>query len=215
MPLLNKLDRALGWMAIPSLPIYIVTAQSLTYIWMMLNPEQAHLLSLDPLAVRYSHEYWRVLTYLFVTPIQNPIFAFFYLYLLYTYGTALEEEWGSFPFTLFYLMGVIGTSIAGLIFGNVDGAFFLNMTLFLAFAAHYPDFQILLFFVIPFKIKWLAWVTWAWLGFQILTSPTPVRAAILISFLNYLLFFGKAHLESLVAKIRQIRHRQRFKQWNP
>ena len=45
------------------------------------------------------------MTFLFITPLQNPLFAFFFLYLLYIYGTALENEWGSFPFTLFYLLG--------------------------------------------------------------------------------------------------------------
>src|SRR5207302_1753309 len=102
MTVLSRLEQRLGFLSIEHLPIYIVSAQSILYLWCFLNPSQAHLLLLDPTAVRYGGEYWRVLTFLFVTPLQNPLFAFFFLYLLYIYGSALENTWGSFPFTLFY-----------------------------------------------------------------------------------------------------------------
>ena len=215
MTLLTRLERSIGFIAIGNLPVFIVTTQAILYVWCLINPSNAHLLMLDPIAVRYAGEYWRLLTFLFLTPLQNPLFAFFFLYLLYIYGSALENEWGSFPFTLFYLVGALGTLAAGFFFGGYDGAFFLNTTIFLAFAALHPNFELLFFFVIPIKIKWMAWLTWILILYQVSVAPLFGKAAILVSTINYLLFFGKLHFEQLRDHIQMIRHRQKFKDWNP
>ncbi len=84
-------------------------------------------------------------------------FIAFSLYFYYLIGTALEREWGSFWFDVYYFCGAIGTVIAGFITGSATN-YYLNMSLFFAFAALYPNFQVLLFFFIPIKIKWLAYV---------------------------------------------------------
>ena len=53
---------------------------------------------------------------------------------------------------------VLGAILAYLLTGTVlpMDTWYLNLSLFFAFAALYPDIQLLLFFVIPIKIKWLA-----------------------------------------------------------
>ncbi len=215
MSVLTALERKIGWITIHHLPIYIVTAQAILYVWGMINPGALSLLTLDRAAVIYGREYWRLLTVLFVTPVQNPLFAIFFHYLFYAYGSALEYEWGSFRFTLFYLTGAVATAAASFLFGNWDGAFYLNTTIFLAFAAVHPDFQLLLFFVLPIKIKWLAWLTWAWLLYTMIVSPLPVKVAILISLFNYFLFFARQHGSDCLAYFRRLRHRRRYKDWNP
>jgi hypothetical protein len=211
MDFLTKIENKIGWHGVAHLPVYIVTAQAILYFWCLLNPGQQHLLMLDPSAVIEGREWWRVLTFLFITPVQNVLFAFFFLYLQWAYGMALENEWGTFPFTLFYLTGAIGTMIAGMFFGSADGAFFLNSTIFLAFAAIHPNFELLFFFVLPLKIKWLAWFTWAYFGYLLLVSPSWSKAGIAISLVNYVLFFGARHWKELVANIDMVRHRRRFK----
>jgi membrane associated rhomboid family serine protease len=203
--MLNSLERKIGWLTVQNLPLYIVSAQGLVYIWTLMNPGFTQFLELSPMAVFQGHEYWRLLTFLFISPIQNAFFEFFFLYLMYVYGNALEESMGSFGFTLFYLIGALGTMIAGLFFGSGSGAFFLNTTLFLAFAAINPNFQILLFFIIPVKIKWLAWLTWAWLAYTVVVTPFWVRISIVVSLLNYFLFFGKTHYDQVAAYVRRKR----------
>ena len=212
MTLLTRLEKHLGWLAVDNLPLFIVTAQAIIYVWAMVKGD-ASLLTLDPMAIRVGHEYWRLLTFLFVTQQQNPIFEFFFLYLLYIYGTALEQEWGAFPFTLFYVLGALGTCAAAFWFGSNAGSFYLNTTLFLAFAAVHPNFELLVFFFIPLKIKWLALLTWLWLGFQIFSSDAATRAAISISLINYILFFAKTHFDFLADTVRAYQHRRRFKGW--
>src|SRR5688572_33509318 len=100
--MLNSLERKIGWLSIHGLPLYIVSAQGLIYVWSLMNPGLIHYLQFDRWAILDRHEYWRLLTFLFVTPIQNALFQFFFLYLLYVYGNALEETMGDFAFTLFY-----------------------------------------------------------------------------------------------------------------
>jgi len=195
--------------------MYIVFTQGIIYVWVMINPNQYGLLLLDPARVVYNKEIWRVVTFLFTIPIAtekflglmsfaNPIFAFFYVYLLYIYGSALETEWGSFGFTLFYLVGAVGTIVVGFLFGSLGGALYLNESIFLAFAALYPNFELLLFFFIPFKVKWLAWFLWAqFLYSLVVRNPLAIKAAIAVAILNYFLFFGKTYIDNIRAAIRR------------
>lgn len=213
MSLINKLERNIGWIGIEHLPIYVVSAQALLYIWGMVNPEILSSLVLDPYAVQYGHEYWRLLTFLFIVPSQNPLFAFFFLYLLYVYGMALESEWGSFRFTLFYLIGALGTMISAFFFGSEAGAFYLNTSIFLAFAAIHADFVLYFFFVIPVKVKWLAWFTWAYFAYGFILSPAHARMAIMISLANYFLFFSQHHWDVVNGALRRYKNRQRLKEW--
>jgi membrane associated rhomboid family serine protease len=210
--MLNSLERKFGWLAIPGLPLYIVSAQGLVYVWGLMNPELVHYLQLDPWAVMESREYWRLLTFLFVTPVQNAFFQFFFLYLLYVYGTALEEMMGDFAFTLFYLTGALGTIVAAFFFGGDGGSFFVNTSLFLAFAALNPNFQLYLFFIVPVKIKWLAAFTWATFVYMLFVSPPAARAAILVSLINYFLFFGKMHWQTIHRFVRRKNFESRYRE---
>src|SRR5262245_31818898 len=104
MNLVNSLERRLGWLAIGNLPVYVVAAQAILYIWGMVNPGQEELLTMEPHLVM-AGEWWRVFTFLFLVPFQNPLWAFLFLYFQFLCGQALEREWGSFHLTLFYLVG--------------------------------------------------------------------------------------------------------------
>jgi hypothetical protein len=63
------------------------------------------------------------------------------------------------------------------------------MTIFLAFAVCYPDMQVMLYFIIPIKMKWMAIVYAALVAYSALVSGWVVRVAILASMLNFLIFF--------------------------
>lgn len=211
MDFLTRLERKIGWITITNLPLFIVATQGLVYVWAYLNPDQLRLLVLIPDAVILGHEYWRLLTFLFVTQIRHPLFEFFYLYLLYYYGSALEEEWGSFRLTLFYLVGAIGTLLAGFFLGSIHGGLYLNTTIFLAFATLNPNFELNLFFILPVKVKWLAWLTLAYYLWMVIVAPWFMKGAILVSLANYFLFFGG----SFFAQIKAFYRREMFKrsQW--
>ena len=82
------------------------------------------------------------------------------------------------------------------------GRFTLNLSLFFAFAALYPNEQFLLFMVIPIKVKYLAWLDAAYFGYAILQAFLPAYGgsvfgivykanalAAVVSILNFLIFY--------------------------
>ena len=98
---------------------------------------------------------WRFLTFLFLPSSSSPLWVLLNLYFYCLLGNALEKEWGTFRLNLFYLSGILGSVLAALVTGYGVNRY-LNLSLFLAFAALYPNFELLLFFVVPVKAKYLA-----------------------------------------------------------
>jgi rhomboid protease GluP len=73
------------------------------------NPFTLHRLgALEPSAVRYGHEYWRMLTALFLH--FGPLHLIFNLYALFVIGPGLERIIGSVRFALYYLLAGLGSS---------------------------------------------------------------------------------------------------------
>jgi membrane associated rhomboid family serine protease len=64
--------------------------------------------ALEPWAVRYGHEYWRMLTALFLH--FGPLHLIFNLYALFVIGPGLERIIGSVRFALYYLLAGLGSS---------------------------------------------------------------------------------------------------------
>ena len=111
-------------------------------------------------------ELWRLVTFIFVPNYSGAFGLLISLYFYYWIGSTLEQHWGTAKFNLYYLGGVVltvlGVTICSLITGlhgaTIAGTNYVNLSMFLAFAAMFPDVQVLLFFVIPVKMKWLAWL---------------------------------------------------------
>ena len=141
-------------------------------------------------ALIFSGQVWRLITFLFLYPVaSHPILTALALYFYWWLGSSLEQYMGKARFNLYYLFGVIGSIIAGLIVGGMDN-FYLNISLFLGFAVLFPDTQVLLFFFIPIKIKWLGIIDGVMLIIMFLLGNWINRAAILVAIMNFLLFFG-------------------------
>ncbi|MEG1989250.1 MAG: rhomboid family intramembrane serine protease, partial [Oscillibacter sp.] len=124
-----------------------------------------------------SGEIWRLVTFVFV-PESNQLFMLaISLYFYYFIGNILEREWGTPKFNLYYFFGmaltVLTAVIAALASGSnvtLSGTYYVNMSMFFAFAMLFPDTQVLLFFFIPVKMKWLAWADAALFAVDILGS---------------------------------------------
>ncbi len=192
MNVLNRLERKFGRYAIRDLMVYIVGLNALIYLLSIAYPESGAIgkLVLDPYFITKG-EVWRLITFIFIPPAASVLWIFFILYFYYMVGTGLEHEWGSFRFNVYYFTGMLATAAAAFIVGQGATALYLNLSLFLAFAYIYPDFEILLFFIIPVKVKYLAWLNWAFIAFTVLVSPLSNKVAALVSVSNYFLFFGR------------------------
>jgi hypothetical protein len=208
---LSYLERRIGFLSIPQFPLFIAAANGIIYFMSQAQPVFVERLILDPVAVR-AGEWWRVFTFLFVPPQMNPLFLVFWLLLLYQYATALENAWGEFHFFIFYLLGAAATVIAALLvlhepLGNVP----LNTSLFLAFATLYPDVELLIFFILPIKVKYLAWFVWLTMAASFVFGSFTTRIAIGASLANYGLFFGADIWMAAQLRWEVYKNRRRFK----
>ena len=218
---LSLLERRFGHLAIPGLMRVIVGFNVLVYVMMFSRPEVIDTLTLRPERVMQG-EVWRLVSYIFIPAAGTGggrlnmlplslLFALLYFNFLWFMGEALERAWGSFKFNLFYLVGMVGTTVSVFLFGSGDvSGLYLNMSLFFAFATLFPNFPILLYFILPVAAKWIALVSLAYVGFSFVDGSTSVRLAIVVSLANYLLFFGYEWARIWREQGRTVARRQQF-----
>ncbi|HRY28665.1 MAG TPA: hypothetical protein P5079_01360 [Elusimicrobiota bacterium] len=204
-------DRLGRFEGVTDLPLIIVASNAVVSLFEWVRPGLTPMLTLSPAAV-WAGEFWRLLTFLFVPPPLSPLFLLFWLYILYIYADALETEWGSFRFTVYYLLGALATAAVGFFpaHGTIPNVY-LNASLFLAFATLFPTFELLLFFVLPVQVRYLGYLTWAWLGWSFLTGGLLTRLAILAGLINYILLLGPDLRERLMLRWQTYRNRRRWK----
>ncbi|MBI3039531.1 hypothetical protein HYY75_10900 [bacterium] len=190
MSLLNILERRFQKFAVPGLVRNLSIAMLITYGVEMATPGAKSSLDLNMWLV-FQGQIWRLLTFLIVPPDLNPIFFLFALQILVMTGDGLEEAWGSFKTTLYYAVGVFATILVAVIFWGIPVTnSFVNASLFLAFATLYPDYEILVFFILPVKVKYLGMLSGLWVFVTLLTGPIALKLVAILSVLNWILFFG-------------------------
>ncbi len=211
MKLLDSLQRRFGRFAIPNVALLIVMGQGMVLLMGWISPEQPGQSGLaDAWRLQGSQvlegEWWRLVTFVLVPP-GTGILVVFGLYLFLLMGGALEAQWGAFRFNVYLLLGWLA---------SIGGAFlqpdahasvgYLGGSVFLAFAWLFPDFQLLLMFILPVRIKFLAWITWIFFGWTLLgpKSNAVDRLLVLAAVFNFLVFFTP----DILARIRTGHRRQ-------
>ncbi len=193
---LYKLERRFGRFGISNLMLYVVTTMLFVAIFdMVIGFPLSYWFSLIPSLVAQG-QIWRLITFIFLPPSSSPLALVLSLYFYYIMGSALERVWGTFRFNLYYLFGIIGCILAGLISGYGTNTY-LNLSLFLAFAYLFPEHQVLLFYVIPIKVKYLAYLDWAIFAIDLITGSWSAKAAIIALLINFFIFFGPDILDSI------------------
>lgn len=195
MNFMNKLERKFGKYAIHNLMYYIIILYGIGMVLDLVAPGiYVIYLSLNAEAILHG-QVWRIVTFLIQGPSQNILFGIIALYLYYSIGTNLENQWGAFRFNMYFFVGVIGHVLAAIIVYVITGVsyplntYYLNFSLFFAFAAMYPNLQFLLFFIIPVKAKWLAWLNGAYFAYMFIIGSVPTKICIVLSLANFLIFF--------------------------
>lgn len=210
--MLDKLERKLGRFAIPNLIVFLVAGQ--VGSWILGQTPQGgpfiEALSLFPGKV-LEGEVWRLVSFMFVRPAPGfffglgNFFLIFYFILIFIYGRALEEHWGTFRFNVYLFVGWAAT-VAASFFAGLGTNVFLMESLLLAFAYVYPDYELRLFFILPVKIKWIALLAAGQMGYMayqfISVGAWPASLLIVAAVVNFFLFFGGDI-------VRRLRGRQR------
>lgn len=190
-------------LGVPYLALYLVGAQALGFLLVLYDRRMMLLLMLDPYLV-LKGELWRLVTFLALPLSLSPLWMVFVLYFLYFIINGIEEEWGEFRTTLYVLVGVLLTIAFSFAFRMpITSIVELQSTLFLAAATIAPEYQILLFLVIPVKMKWLAWLSVAYIVWSLVVGTWLGRLYLLTMYANYLLFFGPYFVGRLRAFLRR------------
>jgi membrane associated rhomboid family serine protease len=209
MSFLDRLERRFGFIAIPGLIRAVVTLNALVFVLVFVNKGFDSYLALDIGRIR-AGEVWRLVTYIFVPGTANPLVIAVALWFLWFIGDGLERAWGPFRLTLYFLVGMIGTTLAAVVSNSQFSSQMLFTTLFFAFAHFYPEEIIYLFFILPLKVKWIAW---AYAGFLLLgfaTQSNSYRLALIVALGNYLIFFGPGFIRHLRQRKEVAVRRDRF-----
>lgn len=231
---MSPFERKFGKYAIKNLSFVLVVCYAVGYLIQMMAPSVLFYLTLNPYAILHG-QVWRLFTWILIPPSnQNIFFTLIMLYFYCSIGTSLERTWGTYKYNVYIFEGMLFTILGSFLlmgyhylfhadsiaavgaeyFFTITSIYFstyyINMSIFLGFAATFPDAQVLLMFIIPVKVKWLGVVYAVMLVFEFIQMGVDGRFAIAASLLNFIIFFltsrNMMHLNP-----KQIHRRQEFK----
>ena len=183
MNFLDKMERKYGRYALSHLTMYIIVTYIAGYIIQLAAPIMRQYLTLEPYYILHG-QIWRLVSWILIPPSSLDIFTIIMLFFYYSIGTSLERAWGDFKYNVYIFSGILMTIIGsfllyGILYavngypslmGTAFSTYYISLSIFLGFAISFPDMQVLLYFIIPIKIKWLAYLDVALLAYSMITS---------------------------------------------
>jgi hypothetical protein len=179
---------------IPNLIKYITIANVIFWLIGAVNPTLLSYLSFNP-ALILRGQIWRIVTFALYPP-STGILAFIAFYFYYMIGSTLERYWGTAQFNIYFFTGIILTVLYGFIMYFVFRinfnltAEYIYLSMFFSFAVLFPNMQVLLFYFIPIKIKYLAYLDAALFIYSVFTTSFPANLLPVVAVLNFLIFCG-------------------------
>lgn len=221
MPLLSRLESKYGRFAISGLVQIIALFQMMVVVMMVFMAEGGALafqglLNLDADLIMKG-EVWRLVSHVFVPRGMSLIGAVFGTMIMMWVGRTLDEAWGAFRVNLYVFGWMFVVTAAALVFGwrgslgavGFPTSIYLYQTLFFAFATLFPNEEISVFFILPIKVKWLAWLSAAGTVFLVMQNPYLLMP-VLVAHLNYLVVFGPGFLNERARQAKVVARRSRF-----
>ena len=226
---MSNFEKKFGKYAIRNLSLVLILCYACGYLIQFVNSGFLHYLTLNPYAILHG-QVWRLVTWIIVPPdASNLFFVLIMLYFYFSIGTTLENTWGTYRYNLYIFSGMLFTILGSfvlmaysylfhgetiMVYGAENyfrsvallfSTYYVNMSIFLAFAATFPEATVLLMFIIPVKIKWLGIIYAVLLGAQFLMGPIYSKFVIAASLMNFLVFWFTSR------NPKQIHRRQEFK----
>lgn len=202
---IDFLERKFGFIKIPNLGIVLAIIQGIGWYFCTKDSSLIAKLALNPTAVLHG-ELYRLFSFLLI-PLSDGILMFLYLWFVIFVLRILERKWGSFKLTLYFILGWLGAVLGAFIFNTpLDSFMLLESTFFFALATLMPDFNLLLFFILPLKMKWIGIAFAAILVLQlVLFGAWQMVLCLVFSCLNYIIFFGPGICKGFVAELKKRR----------
>lgn len=230
---MSEFERRFGKYAISNLSLKLVILYVIGYALYFIQPAVFSLLTLDMSAVLHG-QIWRILSWLLVPPDagSNLFFVAIMLYFYYSIGTSLERVWGDYKYNVYIFLGILLTIVSAFLwfaflcirgYSGVDLAsmtlygspnfstYYINMSIFLAFALTFPEAQVYLFFVLPIKVKYLGWIDVAFLLMSFAGGSSAERFVIGAALLNVVLLYLRSR-NWMSFTPGEVRRRRKFRQ---
>lgn len=237
---MSNFEKKFGKYAIKNISIVLIAFYACGYMISLVNSSALNYLTLNPYQILFKGQVWRLVTWLIVPPGGFNFLTLLMLYFYYYIGTILERTWGTYRYNLYLLQGMIFTIIGAfglmgylylfqtdvIAFYGAENIFvflsamfstyYVNMSIYLAFACTFPNMQVLVFFLIPVKIKvigiiyslLLIYEFIAGYGDAVLTAAN--RIVIGASMLNFIIFFFTSR-NMMHLSPKQMKRRQEYK----
>ncbi|MCL1802069.1 MAG: hypothetical protein FWG30_00280 [Eubacteriaceae bacterium] len=214
MKLIDLIERKFPRFGISNLISHIVIISAAVYIAGMTGYPLDPLLAMNAQAVM-AGEVWRLITFIFIIPSSNIVFtALAYMFVYYT-GKQLESVWGTCRFTLYYILAMLSTIAASFIAPGLYTGYYIQLSLFIAFAIYYPDYQILYMMIIPIKIKYIMYLDIALLAVTVLQGIAMrnwgLVLAVIASLVAPIVFFGRDGIGRIKAYFRRMSYKRKIK----
>lgn len=237
---MSYFEKKFGKYAIKNISLILIMCYAVGYVIQIVGGGVLNSLTLDPWQILHG-QIWRIVTWIIVPPSSFSIFTLIMLYFYYSVGTMLERTWGVYRYNVYLFSGMLFTVLGSFValglcyvfqgevmaipggaeavcsaYSRYFSTYYINMSILLAFAATFPDAQILLMFVVPVKMKWMGIIYGAMLVFELLQNVgDPLlgifyRTAIVASLLNFVIFWVTS-LGHIDISPKQIKRRQEFR----
>ena len=231
---MSNFEKKFGKYAIKNLSLTLIMCYAAGYLIEMVLPGLFYFLTLNPYAIIHG-QVWRLVTWILIPPdSSNLFFVLLMLYFYYSLGTSLERTWGTYRYNVYIFSGMLFTIIGSFLmmgycylvrpadmvaygpsvfFSAVSPLFstyYVNMSIFLAFAATFPEVQVLLMFIIPIKVKVLGIIYWVMLIANFIQGSAYSRFAMAASLFNFVVFWitSKNHIHM---SPKQVKRRQEYR----
>jgi len=215
---MGKFERKFGKYAVKNLALILIIFYGVGYVLYLVNPAALNYLTLDPYAIVHG-QVWRLISWILVPPTYSFNFlTLIMLMFYYSIGKTLERAWGDFLFNVYVFSGMLFTIVGSfLAFGffalqenptiilgsnyiaglpNIMLAmsmffstYYINLSIFLAFALTFPDTQVWIWFLFPVKMKWLGIIDGLYIVYEFIVGTVFTKLAIGASLLNFVIFF--------------------------
>ena len=215
---MSDFERKFSKYAVRDLSLKLIILYLAGYVIYYLKPEILYHMTLNPYAIVHG-QVWRLVSWLMIPPsTSNLFFIAVMMFFYYSIGTSLERVWGAWRYNVFIFTGILLTIVsaflwmgftyltggggtlaqvgAGSYFGYYSLAFstyYINMGIFFAYALTFPEAMVLLFFIIPVKVKWLGLLDVAYLVFEFLQATSATRFAIAATFVNIAILYLRSN----------------------
>lgn len=207
--MLDKLEKKFGKYAINNLIVYLLAGYAIGYLLQFgqrfTGVPYINYLTLEPYYILRG-QVWRLISWVLIPPDTSIIWALIMFMLYYQLGSVLEQTWGAFRFNVYIFGGMLftvlgafvvfalygGTIPVGVI-GATTSTYYINLSIFLAFSTCFPDMQVMLYFIIPIKMKWMSIFYLVVIGYEVVNAIIAgafyAAVPIIASLLNFFIFF--------------------------